>query len=309
MTGSELVQKLVKETKEFHGLNNPLWQTKDTIRVVELEGDTDHGFNVAKHFDELGENDLPCELINISYGSSGGKVTRISAKTVDGVLYEGFDNVFKLLETADIIGISKSGDYPKEIDDMLVKTKAILLCSAGNDGDDGVTGRFKDIPCAIVTGAAYIHDGVVMPEGYSAYATVDRYLSALHSWGEGTSYSDPIIMYICKCIKARYPNFNQDNAFEVLKSISFDAGPLGFDKRFGHGLPILPADGIIPMLEEETQMTDKFKDIDNHWAESAIISAAETGLMEGYEDGTFRPDVAVTRAELATILQRLKEGK
>jgi len=301
--GAEYIAKLVKETKDFHGLNNPIWQTKDVIRVVELEGETDHGLNVAKHFDELGENDLPCELIRISTRESGGKTTYCKAETVDGVIYEGLDNVYELLKTADIIGVSKSGDYTKDFDDMLVRTKAILLSSAGNEGDEGVTGRFKDIPCAIVTGAAYMHDGVVMPESYSAYATIDRYLSALHSWGEGTSYSDPVLMYICKCIKAKYPNFTQDNAFDVLKSISYDAGEVGFDERFGHGLPILPEDGIIPMLEEEEKMT--FKDTKEHWAEEIIDRVSEAGLMEGFKDGTFKPDLAVTRAELATVLDRL----
>jgi len=303
ISGLEYIAKLVQETKDFHGLSNPLWQTNDTIRVVELEGETNHGLCVAKHFDELGDGDLPCELIRISYNSSGGEVTRIRAWTIDGTIHEGFDNVFKLLETADIIGISMSGNYLKEIDDMLVRTGAILLCSAGNDGDDGVTGKFKDIPQAIVTGAAYLHNGVVMPEGYSAYATIDRYLSALHSWGEGTSYSDPVLMYICKCIKAKYPNFNQDNAFEVLKSISYDAGEVGFDNRFGHGLPVLPEDGIIPMLEEEEKMT--FKDTKEHWAEEIIGRVSDAGLMKGFPDGKFKPDLAVTRAELATVLDRL----
>lgn len=48
-------------------------------------------------------------------------------------------------------------------------------------------------------------------------------------------------------------------------------------------------------------------DITGHWAEKAIRWCMETGLMRGYEDGTFQPDKGVTRAELATVLKRLEE--
>lgn len=46
-------------------------------------------------------------------------------------------------------------------------------------------------------------------------------------------------------------------------------------------------------------------DITGHWAEKAIRRCMEKGLMRGYEDGTFQPDKPVTRAELATVLDRL----
>lgn len=44
---------------------------------------------------------------------------------------------------------------------------------------------------------------------------------------------------------------------------------------------------------------------DDFWAEDAIRWAVTNGLMQGYPDGTFRPDNPVTRAELATILWRM----
>lgn len=46
-------------------------------------------------------------------------------------------------------------------------------------------------------------------------------------------------------------------------------------------------------------------DITGHWAEEAIRRCMELGLMRGYEDGSFQPDRPVTRAELATVLDRL----
>ena len=48
-------------------------------------------------------------------------------------------------------------------------------------------------------------------------------------------------------------------------------------------------------------------DVTGHWAEKAIRWCMETGLMQGYKDGTFKPDKPVTRAELATVMRRFFE--
>jgi hypothetical protein len=41
----------------------------------------------------------------------------------------------------------------------------------------------------------------------------------------------------------------------------------------------------------------RFTDIAGHWAQQAIESLVETGVVDGYPDGTFRPNQPVTRAE------------
>lgn len=48
-----------------------------------------------------------------------------------------------------------------------------------------------------------------------------------------------------------------------------------------------------------------FADADSHWAQKAIVLAASTGWINGYEDGSFRPDREITRAEAVTILNRV----
>ncbi|MCL2046900.1 MAG: S-layer homology domain-containing protein [Oscillospiraceae bacterium] len=49
----------------------------------------------------------------------------------------------------------------------------------------------------------------------------------------------------------------------------------------------------------------EFTDIENHWAKETIERWVDRDILTGYADGTFRPDRHVTRAELATILQRM----
>ena len=46
-------------------------------------------------------------------------------------------------------------------------------------------------------------------------------------------------------------------------------------------------------------------DYQGHWAQNAIQQALDSGFMSGYPDGTFRPDQAATRAELAAVLIKL----
>ena len=46
-------------------------------------------------------------------------------------------------------------------------------------------------------------------------------------------------------------------------------------------------------------------DITGHWAEDNIRRCVDAGLIGGYPDGSFRPDEAVSYAEIATILARL----
>ncbi|BAY07466.1 S-layer homology domain-containing protein [Calothrix sp. NIES-2098] len=47
---------------------------------------------------------------------------------------------------------------------------------------------------------------------------------------------------------------------------------------------------------------DIFSDIQNHWAKTSIIAAAQRSILKGYPDGTFRPAAPVTRAEFAAII-------
>jgi len=48
----------------------------------------------------------------------------------------------------------------------------------------------------------------------------------------------------------------------------------------------------------------KLNDIAIHWAYQAIQRAIDEGWVKGYEDATFRPDQATTRAEFITLLHR-----
>lgn len=50
-----------------------------------------------------------------------------------------------------------------------------------------------------------------------------------------------------------------------------------------------------------------FNDTAGHWAADAIAAAAANGALGGYPDGSFRPNQAVTRAEIAVLFNRLTD--
>ena len=54
---------------------------------------------------------------------------------------------------------------------------------------------------------------------------------------------------------------------------------------------------------------DKFTDIRGHWASEYINRAAERGWINGYGDGTFRPDQPITRAEAMTLVNSVLNRK
>jgi hypothetical protein len=59
----------------------------------------------------------------------------------------------------------------------------------------------------------------------------------------------------------------------------------------------LPADAAQPQA---------FSDVtDDHWAAAAIFAVQREGIFKGFEDGTFRPEERLTRAQAVVIMNRL----
>lgn len=50
-----------------------------------------------------------------------------------------------------------------------------------------------------------------------------------------------------------------------------------------------------------------FKDIEGNGLKAEILRAAELGLLQGYGDGTFRPNEPLTRAQAAAVMVRLHD--
>lgn len=53
-----------------------------------------------------------------------------------------------------------------------------------------------------------------------------------------------------------------------------------------------------------TPTSINFSDLDKHWAKETIETLSRKGIINGYPDGTFRPDANMTRAEVAVVLAK-----
>ncbi|GJM72173.1 hypothetical protein HMSSN036_43890 [Paenibacillus macerans] len=48
-----------------------------------------------------------------------------------------------------------------------------------------------------------------------------------------------------------------------------------------------------------------FKDTGSHWAAGYIGALAEKGIVNGYADGSFKPNATITHAEMVTMISRV----
>ncbi len=66
---------------------------------------------------------------------------------------------------------------------------------------------------------------------------------------------------------------------------------------------------IAARFDDGEVVETKFTDMDGHWAEDYVAEASSLQWINGYPDGTFRPDNYITRAEVMTIVNRILRRK
>lgn len=59
---------------------------------------------------------------------------------------------------------------------------------------------------------------------------------------------------------------------------------------------------LVSVLAIGASAASKFTDVEGHWGQSYVDYYTENGVVNGYPDGTFRPDEKITRAEAAQVL-------
>ena len=78
--------------------------------------------------------------------------------------------------------------------------------------------------------------------------------------------------------------------------------------KFNQNAPITRAEfaAIAARFDDKANTTAvDFSDIASHWAKNEISAAANNGWINGYTDGTFRPNNKITRAEAMTLVNRV----
>lgn len=95
--------------------------------------------------------------------------------------------------------------------------------------------------------------------------------------------------------------------------ILYDNGVLAYTDEFRPGDSATRAEFLKMVLENENydlsygSRTD-YSDLNSgHWSYEYFMAASEAGIIEGYEDGTVRPDATINRAEAMVIVMRFYE--
>lgn len=138
-----------------------------------------------------------------------------------------------------------------------------------------------------------------------------------YDYAYGTSFSAPIVAGIAAMIKGQYPdlanwqiqylleqsgeNIDESNAdYEDEIGVMVNAKN-AFDNAGNISYPTEPE--ILANVDDNFDNDEIFSDIsDSNANYDAIMYLYDTGVIRGYDDGTFKPDNAVNRAELLKIL-------
>ena len=181
----------------------------------------------------------------------------------------------------------------------------------GNTGNTGITGGFLIIPSNPTTPSVekpkhetaihklYIYgyeDNTFKPEGNMTRAEAAAMLARL----QGLDLSN----------KAR-PNFIDVRSgwYNAVINAVVNAGYMkGYpDGTFRPDGKITRAEfaQMIKAIDKANMGMAPFADAKGHWAEAAINQAYANGRINGYPDGTFRPNNHITRAEAVKVFNKL----
>lgn len=106
--------------------------------------------------------------------------------------------------------------------------------------------------------------------------------------------------YLMRCYQAIRASDKSAMGFDCITDV-FGTGAINMNKPITRGEAVALMDKFLSESNEYTYFTDvtsstKFS--------SSILKASANGLIQGYPDGTFKPNNSITRAEMAVILSR-----
>ena len=207
--------------------------------------------------------------------------------------------------------INGVGDVVTEIKDIQQNVKLIGVWTRRSSGGGGGSSKpTVDIPDDVPTGLngddhfAYIvgyPNGNVEPNGNITRAEVATIFFRLLTEEVRTANSTQSNS-LSDVTRGQWFN----HAVSTLSSMGIVKGHN--DGTFAPNAPITRAEfaAIAARFDDKnTDTSSKFTDIASHWAKNEIGIAANKGWINGYPDGTFRPNQYITRAEAMTLVNRV----
>jgi hypothetical protein len=218
---------------------------------------------------------------------------------------------------ADVINISGGSIFPAAAEELAIRYAlgqgVVVVAAAGNSGPRGQVAYPAGYDGVIAVGATTSDDerapfssigaalDLVAPGQQVPVWTADE-----TSYGmtlmDGTSLAAPLVSGIVALMLSEDPTLTPAEIEDLLVETAEDLGRPGWDSRYGNGL--VDAAALVQMAGDGTRAEPfTFSDVPEGYPYfQAIHALARAGVVEGYGDGTYRPDQRVTREEFTKML-------
>lgn len=232
---------------------------------------------------------------------------------------------FIVEERIHLVNASLGGRNHPLLNEMILaaqKSGASFICSAGNSGDRGASPYARSGVWISVGAVVLTESGKVNLTSYSSIDPAvdfvqfgELYAHDLHDKNgripcSGTSFASPLLTGMLALVQQFFIEktgsyLNSEGLYRFMLEHSIDLGQQGRDPEYGNGLFMLPFPETIDVDKYVTTSDNtvaSFRDLSGHWGESFMLRLVKEGVLNGYPDGTLRPDGKVTRAELSKVI-------
>lgn len=246
---------------------------------------------------------------SISYSTVNVKVTDKDEKNISVSKSTGTDKVTLTLPTGKTL---EDGNwYTVTVTDRNDKAKADYTVILKDRNNNEVTGKTDDDGIVILPATehkAYIvgyDDGTFLPDGDMTRAEAATIFARLISEEKGEKISG----------KADFSDVSRNDWYAdyVGYLAKYDIIKGYEDGTFRPDAPVTRAEFVAMAVRcydlfdeiENTIANVKYNDLNsNHWAYKDIAYATNAKWLNGYADGSFKPDINITRAEVVTVINR-----
>ncbi len=247
--------------------------------------------------------------ISVSCSDSGAVITEENGKFYAELPNSTKDYIFTATSTATDNFTSGAAECTVEVTN---KSDPIIInppkpIEPGDDDGNNSDDEPEDVVPPMLNGDdhfAYVigyEDGTVKPDGQITRAEVATIIFRL---------LDPEVRDENLTTENSFTDVNEGDWYNTAISTLVELGIIEgrSDTIFDPNAPITRAEfaTLFARFDESGVKPDGgFTDVTTHWARESIERAAALGWINGYEDGTFRPDNKITRAEAMTMINRV----
>lgn len=302
MDAKEAVERDFKRQIEFLNIKkyHEMGYKGQGYTILNAEGNSDHREMTSRVIRDFApEVTLLESIISIRTNGNAVEYARVTLNREVLDLEDAIDRYNIKIITRSYSGSSATAtlNYFKDLQE---RKGVIFFCASGNE-EDNIGGWAKNDTAMAISESRLKENGEIMIAHFGSLGEVD--FTCFAARGNGSSAASPALASMTALLLQRYGNFTHDECKEILKSISMD---LGDPTRFGYGLPVLPLEDKLEILERLGGEKMEFTDVEqDRWSKPAIDKCVAEGLLLGFEDGTFRPTENVTREQFAQILTRI----